>query len=136
MIAKIKRGRDVGGLISYLFGPGTHNEHTDAHVVAHWSGLPGQTVALGPDGAADLGPLVADLKADLRAGGLLGAADTVWHCSVAIPGGDGLLSDAQWREVAEEVAEAVGMVTGSPTPITPPPDRLCATITAWMSREF
>ena len=109
MISKIQRGRDVGGLLAYLFGPGKHNEHTDPHVVAHWSGLPAETVPAAVDGAPDLGPLTADLKTDLRAAGLLGGQDTVWHCSVAIPAGDGALGDAQWREVAEAIAEAVGL---------------------------
>jgi hypothetical protein len=109
VISKIKRGRDVGGLMAYLFGPGRHNEHTDPHVVAHWSGLPGEAVPLAADGTPDLGPLVADLKSDLRAAGLLGEPGTVWHCSLAIPAGDGSLTDAQWREVAEAVAEAVGL---------------------------
>jgi hypothetical protein len=109
MISKIKRGRDIGGLVTYLFGPGKHNEHTDPHVVAHWTGLPGETVPLAADGTADLAPLVADLKADLRAAGLLGAKGTVWHCSVAIPSGDGALTDAQWREVAEAVADSIGL---------------------------
>ena len=76
--------RTCGGLVAYLFGPGRHNEHTDQHVVAHWTGLPGEVVAVGADGQPDLGPLVADLKADLRAAGLLGAADT----RVALLGGD------------------------------------------------
>ena len=109
MIGKVQRGAAVGGLVAYLFGPGRHNEHTDQHVVAHWTGLPGEVVAVGPDGQPDLGPLVADLKADLAAAGLLGAADTVWHCSVSIPAGDGVLRDSQWREVAEAIAEAVGL---------------------------
>lgn len=109
MIGKVQRGADPGGLVAYLFGPGKHNEHTDAHVVAHWTGLPGEVVAVGADGQPDLGPLVGDLKADLRAAGLLGAEGTVWHCSVAIPATDGTLADAQWREVAEAIAEAVGL---------------------------
>ena len=109
MIGKVQRGAEVGGLVAYLFGPGRHNEHTDQHVVAHWTGLPGEAVASGPDGSPDLGPLVADLKADLSAAGLLGAADTVWHCSVAIPATDPALTDSQWREVAEAIAEAVGL---------------------------
>jgi hypothetical protein len=108
MISKITRGSDVGGLLAYLFGPGRHNEHTDPHVVAHWSGLPGEAVAPGP-GGPDLGPLTADLRTDLRAAGLLGGEGTVWHCSLAIPAGDGLLTDAQWRQVAEEVADAIGL---------------------------
>ena len=111
MIGKVQRGKEVGGLISYLFGPGRHNEHTDAHVVAHWSGLPEQVVAgeRGPN--PQLGALIADLRTDLRAGGLLEADKTVWHCSVSIPAGDGLLSDAQWREVAEQIVGA-GRVRG------------------------
>ena len=109
MIGKVQRGGDPGGLVAYLFGPGKHNEHTDQHVVAHWTGLPGEVVAVGGDGQPELGPLVADLKADLRVAGRLGAPGCVWHCSVAIPAGDGTLSDGQWREVAEAVAEAVGM---------------------------
>ena len=109
MIGKVQRGADCGGLVAYLFGPGRHNEHTDQHVVAHWTGLPGEVVAVGADGQPDLGPLVADLKADLRAAGLLGAEGSVWHCSVAIPATDGTLHDAQWREVAEAIAEAVGL---------------------------
>ena len=109
MIGKVQRGADCGGLVAYLFGPGRHNEHTDQHVVAHWTGLPGEVVAVGADGQPDLAPLVADLKADLRAAGLLGAEGSVWHCSVAIPATDGTLHDAQWREVAEAIAEAVGL---------------------------
>ena len=70
---------------------------------------PGRWWPVGPDGQPDLGPLVADLKADLSAAGLLGAADTVWHCSVAIPADRRALTDSQWREVAEAIAEAVGL---------------------------
>ena len=68
-------------------------------MVAHWSGLPEQVVAgeRGPN--PQLGALIADLRADLRAGGLLEADKSGrWRCSY----GDGLLSDAQWREVAEQ----------------------------------
>ena len=92
VIGKVQRGADCGGLVAYLFGPGRHNEHTDQHVVAHWTGLPGEVVAVGADGQPDLAPLVADLKADLRAAGLLGAEGSVWHCSVAIPATDGTLA--------------------------------------------
>ena len=66
-------------------------------------------VAVGADGQPDLAPLVADLKADLRAAGLLGAEGSVWHCSVAIPATDPAITDSQWREVAEAIAEAVGL---------------------------
>lgn len=34
MIAKIKRGQKLTGLMVYLLGPGEHNEHKDRHIVA------------------------------------------------------------------------------------------------------
>jgi hypothetical protein len=30
------RGEHVEPLLYYLFGPGRHEEHTDAHIVAGW----------------------------------------------------------------------------------------------------
>ena len=38
MIGKVTGGRQVGGLLRYLFGPGRANEHIDAHLVAAWDG--------------------------------------------------------------------------------------------------
>ena len=112
MIGKVQRGDDIGGLMAYLFGPGKHNEHTDPHVVAHWTGLPEEVVPVNGDGQPNLAPAIADLKRDLKAAGLLAKPDTIWHCSVSIPADDGPLTDAQWREVAETVAEAVGLEDG------------------------
>lgn len=103
------RGADPAGLIRYLFGPGRHNEHTDPHVVAHCSGLPADVVPVNDDGAPVLGGLIADLKTDLSAAGMLGAEGSVWHCSVSLPASDGLLSDAHWRAVAEQLASEVGL---------------------------
>jgi hypothetical protein len=34
MIPKIRRGKKMSGLVSYLLGPGEHNEHTDRHIIA------------------------------------------------------------------------------------------------------
>ena len=36
MIGKVTRGRDVGGLLRYLFGRGRRNEHIRPHLVAGW----------------------------------------------------------------------------------------------------
>ncbi|MFC9898522.1 relaxase/mobilization nuclease domain-containing protein [Nocardia sp. NPDC127579] len=33
MIAKIRRGKKMSGLIVYLLGPGEHNEHKDRHII-------------------------------------------------------------------------------------------------------
>ena len=40
MIAKVMRGRAVGGLLRYLYGPGRSNEHEDPHLVASWDDDP------------------------------------------------------------------------------------------------
>ncbi|MFE2962000.1 relaxase/mobilization nuclease domain-containing protein [Nocardia tengchongensis] len=34
MIAKIRRGKKLSGLVTYLLGPGEHNEHKDRHIIA------------------------------------------------------------------------------------------------------
>ncbi|GAB4590325.1 relaxase/mobilization nuclease domain-containing protein [Nocardia sp. IFM 10818] len=34
MIAKIRRGQKMAGLVTYLLGPGEHNEHRDRHIIA------------------------------------------------------------------------------------------------------
>lgn len=36
MIRKIVKGKRVGGLVRYLFGPGRANEHVDPRVVGGW----------------------------------------------------------------------------------------------------
>jgi hypothetical protein len=36
VIDKVTRGRQISGLLRYLFGPGRANEHTDPHLVAAW----------------------------------------------------------------------------------------------------
>lgn len=40
MIAKVVRGYRPGGLLRYLFGPGTFEEHENPRVVASWDGAP------------------------------------------------------------------------------------------------
>lgn len=36
MIGKVIRGKSVGGLIWYLYGPSKANVHVDPHLVAAW----------------------------------------------------------------------------------------------------
>ncbi len=107
MIAKITRGQRVGGLVHYLFGPGRANEHTNAHVVAGWDEPERLEPAFSSTGKRDFRPMIAHLNAPMA--GRESRTGCVWHCSLSTAPGDPVLSDAQWRDIAEEVMDRTGL---------------------------
>lgn len=111
MIPKVhKAGGRTLGLLSYLYGPGKYEEHTDPHLVASFDGMspdPGRD----PDATLkDLQSLldqpVQALPAHRRPG------KHVWHCSVRAAPGDRLLSDEEWADIARRVVSAAGIDPG------------------------
>ena len=111
MIGKVTRGRDVGGLLRYLFGPGKANEHTDPHLVASWLGVDADVLRELEPGLAGCRPEVAALAGRLALPLALypdGVDRPVWQCSMRTAPGDRVLSDAEWAAVAREVVEKVG----------------------------
>lgn len=126
MIDKIGRGWDAPGLIGYLMGPGRANEHTRPTVIAAWQSDPGalQPVQIGPDDfdldPAGLAALRAHVQAPADAAGLPRRQPVegepghtkhgyVWHCSIALPAGDGALTHDQWSQIAAEVMDRTGI---------------------------
>ncbi|MFJ4686228.1 relaxase/mobilization nuclease domain-containing protein [Streptomyces sp. NPDC088789] len=110
MIAKISGGENTAGLIRYLFGPGTANEHTDPHLVASWDGFapdPGRT----DHPTATRKHLVADLDLHVIQARRLGRAPErhVWHCSIRAAETDRHLSDDEWADIARRVVAATGI---------------------------
>ena len=120
MIPKISRGGRMGGLVRYLVGPGKQNEHAEPHVVAGsdvelWRGVASDPSAGGPDGRAPgcrrqrTGAGVTVRRKDDE-GNVLVAEDGrskradahVWHCSLSLCPEQGVLSDEQWQQLAEE----------------------------------
>ncbi|MFI1060476.1 relaxase/mobilization nuclease domain-containing protein [Streptomyces spororaveus] len=108
MIPRVhKMGTRTVGLLYYLYGPGTHEEHTDPHLVAAWDDLapdPGRN----PDATyADLQHLldqpVVALPAKER------PAQHVWHLSVRAALEDPILSDEQWADIARRMVAATGI---------------------------
>jgi len=100
-------------LVEYLFGPGRHEEHKNPHIVGAWD----------PE-------LVSDTSLDSFQRGmlaeLLDAPRTlhdvpavrgghVYHVPVALHVEDGKLTDAQWREVTESIAERLGFTPDEAT---------------------
>ncbi len=125
MIDKISRGWYPAGLVHYLMGPGTHEEHVAPRVIASWDGDPGmhQPARVGDSDFAydpvQLGELIEHMSAPGKAAGLPDRAPGVgekgskygwvWQCSLRNEDSDRVLSDAEWRAVAEDVMDRTGI---------------------------
>jgi len=125
MIDKISRGWYPAGLVRYLMGPGTHEEHVAPRVIASWDGDPDmhQPARVGDSDFAydkvQLGELIEDMTAPGKAAGLPDRAPGpgekgskygwVWQCSLRNEDSDRVLSDAEWRGVAEDVMDRTGI---------------------------
>ncbi|GAQ67269.1 mobilization protein [Streptomyces sp. LBUM 1478] len=111
MIAAIKpAGTNTRGLLAYLYGRGTHDEHFDPHIVAGFAmlGLPDP----GRDENATLTELARYLDEPVRLrNSEFGkpVTDHVWHCPVRAAPEDRYLSDAEWGEIAQRIVQAAGI---------------------------
>lgn len=118
MIGKVTRGKNVGGLLRYLFGPGRANEHTNPHLVGSWLGDNRPTLdGLEPTFEATR-PEVAGLSSQLALPMQLrpDAIDKpVWQCSMRVADGDRSLTDAEWAGVARDVVERTGFAPAGDT---------------------
>ncbi|GAA3900006.1 relaxase/mobilization nuclease domain-containing protein [Streptomyces lacrimifluminis] len=108
MIPRVhKRGPRTIGLLFYLYGPGTHEEHIDPHLVAAWD-------SLAPDPGRDPDATYGDLQRLLdQPVDMLAKEDRpaehVWHLSVRTAPEDPILSDEQWGEIARRMVSATGI---------------------------
>ncbi|MQY36168.1 hypothetical protein SRB17_41650 [Streptomyces sp. RB17] len=111
MIPRIhQQGSNTLGLLHYLYGKGTHEEHVDPHLVASFDGMapdPGRDPSATKEDLQHLldQPL-ALLDADQR------PAKHVWHCSVRAAPDDPVLSDEQWGDIARRTVAATGIDPG------------------------
>ncbi|MEU6825582.1 mobilization protein [Streptomyces atriruber] len=101
------------GLLHYLYGPGTSEEHIDPHLV---SGDSGGTFGI-PDPGRDPQATLKDLQKYLDLPLSLLDPDRlpkkhVWHCSVRAAPEDPILTDEQWGEIAERIVAATGVDSG------------------------
>ncbi|QTU47444.1 relaxase/mobilization nuclease domain-containing protein [Streptomyces scabiei] len=108
MIPRVhERGTRTIGLIYYLYGPGTHEEHIDPHLVAAWDPLAPDP---GRDPEATYGDLqqLLDQPVDMLAEENR-PTEHVWHLSVRAAPEDPILSDEQWGEIARRMVAATGI---------------------------
>ncbi|MEV6382014.1 relaxase/mobilization nuclease domain-containing protein [Streptomyces sp. NPDC051773] len=101
------RGSETIGLIRYLYGPGTKEEHTDPHLVAAFDPL---TPDPGRDPKATYEQLQRLLDQPVNA---LPAGKRpekhVWHLSVRAAPEDPILSDEDWAAIARRTVAATGI---------------------------
>ncbi|MFL9654847.1 relaxase/mobilization nuclease domain-containing protein [Streptomyces sp. PB17] len=113
MIAAIKDpGSNTRGLLAYLYGRGTHDEHFDPHIVAAFAML--AMPDPGRDENATLTELGHYLDEPVRLrNSEFGkpVTDHVWHCPVRAAPEDRHLSDAEWGEIARRIVHAAGIAS-------------------------
>ncbi|MER0447120.1 relaxase/mobilization nuclease domain-containing protein [Streptomyces sp. Edi4] len=102
-----KRGSDTVGLIRYLYGPGTKEEHTNPHLVAAFDPL---TPDPGRDPSATYQQLqhLLDQPVNALPKGRR-PAKHVWHISVRASPEDPILSDENWATIARRTVAATGI---------------------------
>ncbi|MER8089537.1 relaxase/mobilization nuclease domain-containing protein [Streptomyces sp. NPDC094048] len=111
MIPRIhKQGSSTRGLLNYLYGKGTREEHVDPHLVASFDYMapdPGrESSATKEDLQRLLDQPLHLLEEDQR------PAKHVWHCSVRAAGTDRILSDEEWGDIARRIVAATGIDSG------------------------
>ncbi|MER5494858.1 relaxase/mobilization nuclease domain-containing protein [Streptomyces sp. NPDC002490] len=108
MIPRIhKRGSETIGLIRYLYGPGTHEEHVDPHLIAAFDPL---TPDPGRDPSATYEQLQRLLDQPVNALPVgRRPKKHVWHLSVRAGPEDPILSDEDWVAIARRMVTATGI---------------------------
>ncbi|MFJ9216567.1 relaxase/mobilization nuclease domain-containing protein [Streptomyces sp. NPDC102383] len=102
------------GLLSYLYGPGKHEEHTDPHLVTSFDGM-------SPDPGRDPNATLKDLQQLLDQPVMALArharpARHVWHTSVRADPKDRTLTDEEWAGIARRIVAATSIDPGEGQP--------------------
>ncbi|MFJ6568793.1 relaxase/mobilization nuclease domain-containing protein [Streptomyces sp. NPDC091292] len=105
-----KQGSSTLGLLHYLYGRGTHEEHVDPHLVASFDHM-------APDPGRDPSATKKDLQQLLDQPLHLLDVDQrpekhVWHCSVRAAPDDPILTDEQWADISRRIVAATGIDPG------------------------
>ena len=111
-----QHGRNVGGLLRYLYGPGKKDEHEDPHLVGSWDGQEQDhepQLFARPDGTEypSIARLAGELTDPVQAALGISLDDPhVYHLVLSNKGGDDRdLSDAEWGQAAADMLDAVGV---------------------------
>ncbi|MEU6848447.1 mobilization protein [Actinacidiphila alni] len=114
MVPDVSTGSRSRGLLSYLYGPGRRDEHTDPHIVTAFAmpGIPDPGRAPLDQHHALLSELADYLDQPVRVREQRTGKKVpqhVWHCPVRTAPGDRYLTDEEWAEVARRIVHATGI---------------------------
>ncbi|MBE1580500.1 relaxase/mobilization nuclease domain-containing protein [Amycolatopsis roodepoortensis] len=110
-------GSNTTGLLSYLYGPGVGperggTEHVDPRTIASWDGVPEiHTPVPRTDGGQSVRDMASTLDLPARLAGVSPTGQT-GHIIVANHDDDPVLTDDQWREIAETTMRRSGLWNG------------------------
>lgn len=112
MMPNITRGERMTGLLTYLAGPGRHNEHTEPHLVA------GDAAIMAWHGEDELSveaarAIARQVDHPRRAFQVEVSGGSVWHCSLSIAADEGQLTDQKWAAIATDFVEEMGFTEAS-----------------------
>lgn len=130
MIPNITRGSSPARLLAYLFGKGRHNEHADQHLIASSRSDGGLLERLFDEQGKPRKPFneigrefdrtyrVLERRGEPCPPDMRGAENPghehgrqrVWHCSLAIKEGQGILTDAQWENLARDYLKRMRLI--------------------------
>ena len=114
MVPDVSTGSRSRGLLSYLFGPGRRDEHTDPHIVGAFAmpGLPDPGRAPLDQHHTLLSELADYLDQPVRVREQCTGKKVpqhVWHCPVRTAPGDRYLTDEEWAQVARRIVHGTGI---------------------------
>lgn len=106
MIAKISAGSDPKGLAAYLHGPGKATPHSYRNEAGRL--IVGGKVICGTVPVTAKNQLRWGRDFDRAAKSNVRVKKSVWHCSLRCAPGDRTLTDAEFSDIAQTVAERMG----------------------------
>lgn len=118
MIPKITKGNRPYGIVSYLVGPGRHNEHTDPHLIAGSPTLMAwfDDAQLNEDSAREL---AHELDLNRRTFGFGSEEQHVWQCSLSLHYEEGELGDEKWHDIVQSFMDKMDFTeAGAKAPCT------------------
>lgn len=107
MMPNITRGDRMGGLMTYLVGPGRENQHREPHLVAGDSSIMAwyDDAELSHADGLSIGRALSQPR---RVFAVDVPGGHVWHCSWSLRAEEGRLPDATWAAIAHDVADGMG----------------------------
>lgn len=112
MIPKVTKGSRPHGLMTYLVGPGRHNEHSDPHLVNGSATLMAwfDDAELSADSARQI---ANELDLNRKAFGFDSDEQHIWQCSLSLSYEEGEQGDQRWAEIAQDFADRMGFTEAS-----------------------